>query len=224
MKAEWLIRNQKQSLILFFAGWGMDINPFVNIGSRSSDVLMFCDYRNHDVPLSLSETCKAYDSVTLIAWSLGVPVAQLVCSDADIELDNALAVNGTLFPADDKYGIPESVFDGTVEALSPESLLRFYRRMCGSRKLMDQFMTTAPERSIDDLGAELRALRSVKASEGGIYDAAIVGSADRIVPPENQVNCWEKHGVPVHSIVAPHFPFHLYAGWEDLIEEGKNDG
>ena len=48
-------------------------------------------------------------------------------------------------------------------------------------------------------------------------DAALVSEQDRILLPENQRRCWERYAVPVQSIDGPHYPFHLWPSWEEVL-------
>lgn len=222
MKAEWLTRTGASKLILFFAGWGMDPRPFGRIAARESDVLMFYNYCEDEFPAFAAESCGDYDHVSLVAWSLGVPVAERVCRQQSLEPCCSLAVNGTPCPVEDRYGIPVSLFDSTVKALSEESLLRFYRRMCKQPSLLEQFLENVPRRTIQELGLELSVLRNVSSCDQSVFHRALISTHDRIVPAENQFRCWQKLGVPTGEIPGPHFPFYDYASWEDLIGTGTS--
>ena len=224
MKAQWLKKGCGRKLVIFFTGWGMDANPVGHMDAGSNDLLMFYDYRGCIMPLDLSEACRKYESVALVAWSLGVAAAGCLCNDLGPLLDSTLAVNGTLYPAHGEYGIPEDVFDGTIEALSEESLSRFYRRMCGSRELFGRFMERAPARGLEEIGEELRILRGLKPAGTGLFRSAIIGLGDRIVPAGNQANCWRMAGARVAEVDMPHFPFYEYECWDELIRAGSADG
>lgn len=223
MKAEWLARKGRSDLVLFFAGWGMDPHPFESVVAEESDVLVLYDYRDDEVPSSVPGSCNDYDHVSVIAWSLGVPVAERVCGDLSLAPDSSLAVNGTPCPADDRYGIPVSVYDATAEALSEDSLLRFYRRMCKRPALLERFLENMPRRPIQELGDELSVLRDIPSRDKSIFQSALISTRDRIVPPENQFRCWQKFGVRTRDIPGPHFPFYDYECWEDLIDAGTSN-
>lgn len=217
MKSEWLIKEKRNKLILFFAGWGMDANPFRHMTSDDADVLMFFDYSDQKLSFDLSEVCSEYASVTLLAWSLGVPVASLVCREHALKPDCAVAVNGTECPVDDQYGLPVVLFDATLDSLSDENLIKFYRRMCRLPEVFDFFVENAPDRELGDIREELRILRELPSCEGTIFNRAMVSKGDRIVPSENQFRYWKMMEVPATEISGPHFPFHLISKWEDLI-------
>ncbi len=222
MKTKWLQKDHGRKLIIFFTGWGMDEQPISHMKAEGFDLLMFYDYRDNSVQLDLDELCSAYDSTALVAWSLGVAAAAHVCGDVASRLETALAVNGTLYPAHSELGIPEPVFDGTIEGLSEESLVRFFRRMCGSSAAHSRFMEKRPLRNLADIDEELRTLRDLTPCENSVFTQALVGTGDRIVPPGNQSNCWRRMGVSFTEVRMPHFPFFEYQSWNSLL--GAADG
>lgn len=218
MKTEWLSKSDSSNLILFFNGWGMDARPVKHMRTEHADSLMFYDYRDMKLSVSLKTTFNSYESVSLIAWSLGVAVADLVCRNDDLKFKTATAINGTPYPAHDDYGIPEAVFDGTIESLSEINLVKFYRRMCTTPEVLKYFMNNAPSPPIGDLADELRALRRMTAADKTIFQKAMISTDDRIVPPGNQLRCWNKLGVPATERPGPHFLFCNYSSWEDLLD------
>lgn len=224
MRADWLAYKGRSKLIMFFAGWGMDPRPFECVPARESDVVIFYDYRSDDSPALLTDACGDYDHNTLVAWSLGVAVAERECEAHCIVPDFALAINGTPRPADDLYGIPVARYDATAEALSEDSLLRFYRRMCRDSLLLKQFLKKVPERSVHELAEELQALRIDSSLDNSVFKQALVSDNDRIIPPENQFRCWRSLGVPALGVKGSHFPFYDYECWEDLIDASTQSG
>jgi biotin synthesis protein BioG len=220
MKVAWLTRGRGERLRLFFAGWGMEPGPFMGMREDRGDVLMVYDYTDAAFPVDLAARVDAYDECHLIAWSLGVSVANGVCRD--LRLSSALAVNGTLVPVDDLYGIPPALFDGTIEHLLSGGWTRFVRRMCGNAEAGVRFERACSERTVEDRLAELRVLRQSSAAEACIFERAIAGRQDRIVPFENQVRAWEHFGVPCRVVNQPHFPFSDDASWEECFDDSDH--
>ncbi len=168
-------------LLVLFAGWGMDEQPFLPMVG-AVDTLIVWDYTTLE-PLTLPED----KPVHLIAWSMGVWAATQVLSG--VTLASAIAVNGTPTPIDDEQGIPVAVFDGTLATLSEAGLQRFRRRMCGGAEAMKGFMAHAPQRTLDDLHAELAALGEqirVRPPKPVVWTAAYVSDEDKIFPPAHQ--------------------------------------
>ena len=65
MKHEFIHRDDNPRLLLIFAGWGMDANPFRHISRPGYDVLIIWDYRDLSFDWSI---VAGYDEIALIAW------------------------------------------------------------------------------------------------------------------------------------------------------------
>jgi len=115
MKSEWLHRRQKERLIIFCNGWGMDASPFLPLGAREYDVLMLFDYRDLALDCNLATLFDSYQSAFLVSWSMGVWVGQQIFQSWSHCLQGAIAINGTLCPIHDQFGIPEQLYDATLE-------------------------------------------------------------------------------------------------------------
>lgn len=213
MKAEKIQQGNSGKLILFFAGWGMDIHPFLRLQSQNADVLIVYDYTDLSFELSL---IRGYDEIHLIAWSMGVWAASEVLGD--VVLASAVAVNGTPYPIHDAWGIPEAVVEGTLANLSEEGIRRFNRRMCGSVEILTQFLLFPVIRSVEDRKEELLQItRHVFAVQDRVrWTKAIVSSSDRIYPCANQAAYWSTR-VPVLYLDAPHYPFYLWNEWTEIV-------
>lgn len=203
MKHEFVIRSGNRRLLLIFAGWGMDANPFRHISRPGYDVLVVWDYRD----LSLDWTIAAgYDEIALIAWSMGVYAASMTIHSIDHLITARIAVNGTMTPVDNLCGIPEAVFEGTASTLDERNLRKFFRRMCGDRATTDRFMLAAPSRPVGELVDELRAIfpepwfANPKVTA---WDRAVIGRQDAIFPPCNQQRAWQ--GTPIVVLDRPHY-------------------
>lgn len=203
MKYKWLNNKNNSKLIIFFNGWGMDENIVSHLEPENNDVVMFFDYNSLDCEFDFSEL-KKYDSVSLIAWSMGVMAASLF----DIEYKTKTAVNGTLEPISDKYGIPEKIYDLTLNGLSPKGVERFVRTMfCENVEL------PVINRDFEDQKSELAALKGYKANKNFKYDRIILSSEDRIIPTKNQAAFW---GIEP-NIKSGHAPFYLFKKWSELL-------
>ncbi len=69
MKQHFIIKNNQKHLLLFFAGWGMDETPFLQIRPTNKDWLICYDYRSLEFDAII---LQEYSEITLIAWSMGV--------------------------------------------------------------------------------------------------------------------------------------------------------
>jgi biotin synthesis protein BioG len=234
VKTAWLQRDGRRQALVFFAGWGMDERPFRRLTSSQYDVCVCFDYRDLDadfhsimlpqsdqVQKSVPQTSEAsvpYEAVTVVAWSFGCAVAAQVLAREMWPVRHMLAINGTVTPEDDQVGIPRRWLDATAESLlQGEGWPKFVRRMCLDKAARQDFRVHAPQRDLAGAIDELKVLRSLETPAACGFNRALVGTKDRIILPENQERGWSRFDVPVQSIAAPHYPFHLWSTWEELL-------
>jgi biotin synthesis protein BioG len=125
-------REKNDQLVVVYGGWGTDENVFIPLCNDDFDFILFYNY-SADEALVLPEM-KTYTRITLIGWSLGVWAAEYLSPKTGIKPDITIAVNGTPFPADDHYGIPLNVFEGTLNNITEENMEKFYLRMFGDKR------------------------------------------------------------------------------------------
>lgn len=205
MKIEFLQQRGASRLILIFAGWAMDANPFKTLEHQAYDIAVAYDYRDLHLPqhISLSE----YNEICILAWSFGVPSAHAFLINHDeLPVTARVAVNGTLTPVDDRFGIPCAIFQGTLNSISPASLSRFNRRMCGSATAAKEYDRHAPQREISELADELRAIAKRSTDQNKEHwDTIYISESDLIIPTANQKAAWGKH-TDIRTIEGPHLP------------------
>lgn len=183
----------------------MDGKPLARLSHPDFDILAVWDYRSPAFDLALVED---YDEICVIAWSFGVYAAQRVLPWLSQNLSACIAVGGTPYPVDDLRGIPEKVFNATVDAMSERNLQKFYRRMCGSTEAYGKFATTLPDRDIDGLVEELRAISRDEITPLGTWTLALITTDDAIFPAGNQRRGWAQ----TRTVEMPwhHFPDFQY--------------
>ncbi len=194
--------EKNDQLIVLYGGWGTDENFFAPLCTDEFDFILFYNY-SADEPLVLPEV-KPYKKITLIAWSLGVWAAEYLLPKTGIVPDLAIAVNGTPIPADDNYGIPLKVFEGTLNNISEENMEKFYLRMFGDKKTYLANTDRIPHRTIKSLHDELRWLynRMMEQKEPNFrWDYAVTSDADRVFPSNNVNSYWEKETTTKHIIL-----------------------
>lgn len=198
----------------------MDTAPFSFLDCEDTDVLMFFDYTTNDIPINLPELFSSYKQIDLISWSLGVAVSNIVMQPFSDQLDTKLAINGTIMPINDNFGIPPAVFKATIENLLNGGIAGFYRRMCKTPPIRKKFAETTPNRTPDDLKTELISLYN-KFNEyrpdNSIFTQSLICTDDKIVPPDNQAGCWKHFNVPYSLLKAPHFPFYQWSTWREIV-------
>lgn len=201
--------GENDRLILIFAGWGVDCNLFSDLHFAGYDVMVLWGYADDDFDESF---LAAYSEIYLFAWSFGVYVASSMMDRlVRFPLMLRVAINGSVTPVDDMTGIPDAIFQGTLEGLDERNLAKFYRRMCGTQQDYKGFMAKMPHRDIDDLKLELK--RIFEMSRGGTvdvsgWDRAVIADDDRIFPSANLSRAWQS--LPrVRYISGGHLPdFH----------------
>lgn len=213
-------REKNDRLVVVFGGWGNDENAFTPLLSDDSDFILFYNY-SADEPLVLPEM-KRYNRITVIGWSLGVWAAEYLIAKTGITPDFSIAVNGTPFPANDRYGIPLKAFEGTLNNITDTNMSKFYLRMFGDKRSYEINKARVPDRSVKSLSDELRWLYNrimEKIEESYIWDRAIISSNDRIFPTSNLLSYWNTRPATKTIIIPdPHYPFHRWKTFDSLIE------
>jgi biotin synthesis protein BioG len=212
-------REKNDRLIIVYGGWGSDENVFIPFCDEDSDLILFYDY-SADEPLVLPEA-KTYKSIILIGWSLGVWAAEYHATRMGITPDISIAVNGTPYPADDNYGIPLNVFEGTLNNISERNMLKFYLRMFGNKQIYLANRDRIPQRSIKSLHDELRWLynRIMEQKDPGFrWDYAVICEYDRVFPAKNQKEYWRQaHDTKHITLPLNHYIFHYWNSYIDFV-------
>ncbi len=207
-------------LIVLYGGWGTDENVFTPLCTDDFDFILFYNY-SADEALLLPET-KTYKSITLIGWSLGVWAAEYLSPRTGIKPDLTIAVNGTPVPADDHYGIPLNIFEGTLNNITEKHMEKFYLRMFGDKKTYFRNSDRIPHRTIKSLHDELRWLynRIMEQKEPGFrWDYAVTSEIDRVFPAKNLNDYWEKETETKHIVLPlPHYFFHEWQSFNKFTD------
>ena len=205
MNISFIKQNDSRHLILLMAGWGMDPTPFAALDYPGYDIAVTWDYTDETFDTS-SLVC--YREIIVLAWSMGVMEANRIIPRLCLPVTLSVAINGTPTPVENNAGIPEEIFNGTLNTLSDTTLYRFNRRMCGSAEAFTHFNKKAPARTIGSLREELRILgkraHDVTAGQSMHWDLAVIGSRDMIFPTANQLYAWTH--TPTIQINRPHLP------------------
>lgn len=203
MKYKWLIKNNNNDIIIFFNGWGMDENIIKHISSQNIDIVMFYDYCSLSSEFNF-DILNNYKNRYLIAWSMGVMIATLF----DIKPTKSIAINGTLKPIDDKFGIPKRIYDLTIKNLSPDGIQKFIKNMfiIPNNKYINN-------REFQNQKDELIAIKSYNANTNFKYDKIIISTQDKIIPTKNQSNFWEIEP----NFHSGHCIFYNIKSWSEIL-------
>lgn len=214
----YLQNNNSDKLILFFCGWGMDENPF-SILKSNCDILYVYDYTTPEFPYF---DFSKYKNISLLAFSYGV-YASAIANLPDISIKKSVAVNGTLIPVDDKYGVPLRQFELT-EKMDSQSVVKFRERLFGGEKAkehFDIFEKNLPQRSAQSCTDELIGMKKyvpIFPTPSKNFDKVYIAKYDRCVPTRNQFNFWKNlKNSNIIELECGHFPFFNYDSIEELL-------
>ena len=205
MQQIFLQQQHSKNLVLIFLGYGQDQNPFKSLNTvTKDDIAIVFDYQD----LSFDESLyQEYESITLIAWSMGVMIAPIVLSNT-AKLFKKIALNGTVQGIDDTLGIPPSLWQATIDSLTEQTYLKFVRRMCSDTSLYEEYLQNKPQRALESFKSELISLQAIakqRKQNNFEYDLAIVGNKDKIIAPKRQLLSWSNAHVLVKQTEIAHY-------------------
>ena len=231
MQSHWLNKQNNDKLIIFFAGWSFDYKPFEFLDCEDFDVLIIYDYNTPTSKSKISvlpsrEDIEKYPQKYLIAWSMGVFMAYQMREQLP-KFTKKLAVNGTPFPVDDEFGIPQKPFLLTLRHAKTGLEGKFYQNIFEKPEEFERYQATPVERSIENREQELKTLYAkIKETEilkqvqddkfSTYYDKALVSNNDKIIPTKNQLNFWQNK-VPVEILESGHFPYYNFKSWNEIL-------
>ncbi|MDO5651578.1 MAG: DUF452 family protein [Moraxella sp.] len=206
--------HDNSALIVYFAGWGTSPELVRHWQLPSdTDVLLCWDYRN----LTLDFDFTRYQSLYLVAWSMGVWAAEQCV--ADLSFVRAVAINGTPLLIHDDLAIVQAVFEGTLHGFDEQTRTKFERRMCGNRELLHAYQAS-PLRPTAQIHQELMAVYQAmpQAKRPSIaWQKAIIGRQDKIFPSANQLEFWRQTGCQIVQLDVPHFALMAFDDWSDVL-------
>ena len=215
MQYHWLNKQNNDKLIVFFAGWSFDYVPFEFLDCKNNDVVVIYDYNTLDnLPYF-----GTYRTKTMICWSMGVYIAYLL-KDEFPNFDKKIAINGTVYPIDDKFGIPQKTFNLTLKYAETGLQGKFYQNVFNSSDLYERYMQNPVARPlknrVDELSTLYNLIKNTQIKyDGKYYTKAIVSLSDKIIPVKNQLTFWSNTAEQIES---GHFPFYNYKSWDELCK------
>lgn len=216
MQFHWLNKQNNSKLIIFFAGWSFDENPFKFLACENFDVLIVYDYSTIDENI---EKFTSYKEINLIAWSMGVFVAYLL-KDKLPKFNKKIAINGTPLPVNDEFGIPIKPFLLTLRHARTGLEGKFYRNIFDTKEEFEKYSTMSVNRSIENRETELKSLydkiRSAEINYSRFYDKALISSRDKIIPTKNQINFWQNNA-EIEMLESGHFPYYNFKSWNEIL-------
>ncbi len=208
--------ENSDKLILFFNGWGMDERVLDAVNHSGYDVYML--YQYHCGKAFDRSVLDKYSEVSVIAWSMGVFFASKTLKNDEQRLKYRIAINGTPCAIDDEFGIPKSIFEGTIQHLNDVNFKKFKRRMFDSKSDFERFDSLESSRTWQECLEELKFIGS-EYQAGTLnftFDRAFVAQNDRIIPAQNQVRYWENRASMIENNQS-HFPFFNINNWSEIL-------
>lgn len=219
----YLRKNNSDNLIIFFCGWGMDETPF-SILKSDCDVLFVYDYKETDFPpFDFSQ----YKNIKQLSFSYGVYAGAIAKLPLDIHIEKSVAINGTLLPVDNTFGVPVKQFELT-EKMDSQSVIKFRQRLFGGSKAEEHFNLFEqhlPRRSAQSCTEELIGMKTYvpfNIAEHKKFDKIYIANHDRCVPTRNQKNFWNnlyknQHCPDIIELETGHFPFYNYESLDEIL-------
>lgn len=218
MRTRWLEHGKGTRLIIFCNGWGMDERPFAPISSTEFDVLMVYDYTEMTPPQAVDALFDDYQEIHLIGWSMGVWAGQQLFGDRHHSFSSTIAINGTLSPIDDRYGIPRHDYSQMAIEYDDAACRTFYRLMCREKAILKLFLANKPVRSLSNQQEELKSLLKQVENvnvDDSLYDIVCISKNDFIMPTANQYRYWGNR--PILHLDGYHFPFYRWQDWKEIV-------
>lgn len=220
MNTYWLNNQNNKNLIVFFAGWSFDETPFKFLDCNGYDVLMVYDY-NEIKHLEIFQQINQYEKKILITWSMGV-FAAYILKDLFKDFDYKIAINGTVTPVNNEFGIPIKMFELTLKHAEVGLAGKFYKNVFKTNEEFEKYIKYPVQRSIENRVSELENLyeliKTTKINYTNFYDIAFVSEFDKIIPPQNQKASHNKNNVTVKCLPMGHFPFYQFNSWDEIIK------
>lgn len=199
------------NLIILFNGWGMDENIANNLIRPKNYKLKIINYPYDTQNLDLSK----YDDIIYLGWSFGCHYLTKFIMSNKIKSNKIVALNGHS-QIIGKFGINPKMFDLTYNTLNPENLLKFYKNM----NIRDDFII--PEREFSLVKNELLFFKENYKPLDNIFNLAILGKNDKIIPYFKQKKYFEKNNVKIIEMDAGHFIFDDKNLLKNIVSEVKN--
>ena len=205
MQEAWLKQNEaNQDLVFFMLGWAATPNAVCHIDPPGCDVLACYDHRSI-APLAAARFTR-YRRIYLFAWSFGVWVSEQCCRE--LPLHRAIALNGTPYPVDPRYGMRLRVVQRTMRTLIRTG---GDNPFAAAGDEAGRYIPTGPypDRTAEEKLDELNLLAERAAADSTPHlhwNAAYIATRDEIVPPDHMRAYWH----PLHlgtEFDSYHYPF-----------------
>ncbi|ASE86025.1 DUF452 family protein [Campylobacter jejuni] len=203
MKYEFLCKNpDSKKLIVVFGGFASHPSHFSHLKS-DKNVILFYDYENFDLNFDF----KAFDELFLIAFSMGVCVANKLLKELNFK--QKIAINGTNFGIDKLKGIHPAIFRKTLRNFKLEN---FKEALFKERKNLTKDFIFKDEKALKIELEKLFDFALTKQEENLLWDKVYSSKEDEIFPPNALKNSFKN----LIFLDEPHFAFFHFKTWDEL--------
>ncbi|EOI4940209.1 pimeloyl-ACP methyl esterase BioG family protein [Campylobacter jejuni] len=203
MKYEFLCKNpDSKKLIVVFGGFASHPSHFSHLKS-DKNVILFYDYENFDLNFNF----KAFDELFLIAFSMGVCVANRLLKELNFK--QKIAVNGTNLGIDKSKGIHPTIFKKTLQNFKLE---HFKKALFKERKSLAKDFIFKDEKALKIELEKLFDFALIKQEENFLWDKVYSSKEDEIFPPNTLKNSFKN----LIFLDEPHFAFFHFKTWDEI--------
>ncbi|RTI73789.1 pimeloyl-ACP methyl esterase BioG family protein [Campylobacter jejuni] len=203
MKYEFLCKNpDSKKLIVVFGGFASHPSHFSHLKS-DKNVILFYDYENFDLNFNF----KAFDELFLIAFSMGVCVANRLLKELNFK--QKIAINGTNLGIDKSKGIHLTIFKKTLQNFKLE---HFKEALFKERKSLTKDFIFKDEKVLKIELEKLFDFALTKQEENWLWDKVYSSKKDEIFPPNALKNSFKN----LIFLDEPHFAFFHFKTWDEL--------
>ncbi|TKX31251.1 pimeloyl-ACP methyl esterase BioG family protein [Campylobacter estrildidarum] len=203
MKNTFLCKNPNcDELIVVFGGFTNHPSHFLHLKSEKN-VVLFYDFENLDFEFDF----KAFSKIKLIAFSMGVCLANYLLKEHDF--DQKIAVNGTNLGIDKEKGIHPALFSKTIKKFNLES---FKNSLFKNHKDKAKNFIFKDENALKNELNILFEFALKEQKENLIWDKIYSSNQDEIFPQ----NALKKSFENLIFLNEPHFAFFHFHSWDEF--------
>lgn len=207
MEQVWLKQSaENQDLVIFMLGWAATPNAVCHIDPPGCDVLACHNHIGAATPFRAQDFAR-YRRIYLFAWSFGVWVAEQLCRE--LPLHRAVALNGTPYPVDPRWGMRLKVVLRSMQTIARNGGENAFAASADAAD--GRYIPTGPypDRSADAKVAELEHLAALAAAHSAAHltwHRAYIADKDEIFPPARMRDYWGSVGLGT-EFDSYHYPF-----------------
>ncbi|EGC2773635.1 DUF452 family protein, partial [Campylobacter jejuni] len=191
-----------KKLIVVFGGFASHPSHFSHLKS-DKNVILFYDYENFDLNFNF----KAFDELFLIAFSMGVCVANRLLKELNFK--QKIAINGTNLGIDKSKGIHPTIFKKTLQNFKLE---HFKKALFKELKSLAKDFIFKDEKALKIELEKLFDFALIKQEENFLWDKVYSSKEDEIFPPNTLKNSFKN----LIFLDKPHFAFFHFKTWDEI--------